>query len=282
MFFNSKVKLLRLLAPSMRGKQRLAHFLLHNEIKSKHNENFHILDKWGFKFRLKGLNDPIQFSLLISGCYEPDLLWFLERELDRGDTFVDLGANIGAITLPASKFVGSDGCVLSIEASPTIVKKLQYHVIENAVKNVQVIHRAVFDKDDLMLDFYEAPASHAGMGSFGKQFGNLPIQVKTSKLDTIISGLNNPRIKLIKADIEGAEAGAFRGAKNNLSQPNAPIIVFEFCDWAEKRMGERLGASQETLLNYGYQIWKLEDYLTNKPPLKRIVTTGFYTFVAKK
>ena len=53
--------------------------------------------------------DLVQLYVWLFGVWEPDLTEFIRGRLDAGDTFVDVGANIGVFTLLASRRVGPTG-----------------------------------------------------------------------------------------------------------------------------------------------------------------------------
>jgi hypothetical protein len=83
--------------------------------------------------------------------------------------------------------------------------------------------------------------------------------------------------------VEGFEAHAFLGAAELLRSAAAPLIAFEFCDWAEERaFPGRKGWAQEVLVEAGYRIWSIDGYLAGAAPLAQPVTTGFLTLVACK
>jgi hypothetical protein len=82
-------------------------------------------------------------------------------------------------------------------------------------------------------------------------------------------------------DVEGFEAAVFRGAERILRSTKPPIIVFEFCDWAEGRVADgEIGGAQTLLMEWGYRIWRLEDHLAGLPPLQNVCRHGFETLVA--
>ena len=58
----------------------------------------------GLRFRCR-LPDLIPMYIYLFGTWEPDLAEFLRRRLRPGDTFVDVGANIGFVTALASRIV---------------------------------------------------------------------------------------------------------------------------------------------------------------------------------
>jgi FkbM family methyltransferase len=73
------------------------------------------------------------------GIWEPSLTAWLMSHLQPGDTFVDVGANIGYVTLLASRVVGAAGCVISIEPSPANSAMLRRNVAANHAENVRVV-----------------------------------------------------------------------------------------------------------------------------------------------
>jgi len=82
---------------------------------------------------------------------------------------------------------------------------------------------------------------------------------------------------------EGYESIVFKGARDILSKPKAPIIIFEFCDWAEDRAQNlEIGDAQRILVEFGYKIWRLNDILNQKKPLNHIVEHGSDTLIAIK
>ncbi|PZQ55615.1 MAG: hypothetical protein DI570_22070 [Phenylobacterium zucineum] len=63
----------------------------------------------------------------------------LAMQISRGRTFVDVGANIGAIALPVARRAAR---VLAIEAHPQLAAILARNVEENGLRNVEVMHAA--------------------------------------------------------------------------------------------------------------------------------------------
>ncbi|MBO0764355.1 MAG: FkbM family methyltransferase, partial [Hyphomicrobiaceae bacterium] len=69
----------------------------------------------------------------------------ITRDLAPGDTFVDLGANVGIFAVHAAKAVGPEGCVLAVEPSPVMLERLRFNVNANGFKNVRIAPVAVGD-----------------------------------------------------------------------------------------------------------------------------------------
>ena len=273
-------RILRWLPPGTPGKSRLARRLLGSSLAANDKS---VIGRGGEEFIAPSLMESVGFYLLIDGVYEAPTVDFILERLRPGAVFVDVGANIGSFTLPVAKSLGAEGCVIAIESSPTIFPYLKRNVELNGLSNIRLIQCAASDTDLQEVPFYEAPIESFGMGSLGAQFDCKPILVITRTLDSILSEQGVDRVDLIKVDVEGFEVGVFKGAEKLLNGPDAPLIAFEFCDWAEDRVpGGRRGNAQRALKDYGYRIWKLHDFLRGKQPLADVLTTGFETLVAIK
>ena len=180
--------------------------------------------------------------------------------------------------------MGASGRVVAIEASPRIFPFLRQNVTINHLSNVSLLPYAAHDGKTDSVDFYEAPLDHFGMGSLAAQFEVEPISVPARSLDRMLAEESVQRVDVMKADVEGNERNAFWGARNLLTGPRAPLIVFEFSDWAENRMPQtRAGDTQRLLLEWGYRIWKLEEFRNGKgQPLRQPIQTGWEMLVAAK
>ena len=77
------------------------------------------------------LPDMIQTYLYLFGVWEPDVTAFIRRRLSPGDTFVDVGANVGYHALLAAGSVNGRGRVVAIEASPRIFRMLRENLAGN-------------------------------------------------------------------------------------------------------------------------------------------------------
>src|SRR5690348_5373118 len=92
--------LLRRISAKMRGKTRLAKLLLS---KSARNRTIVVRDRSCNTLLVPNALDPIGFYLWIDGVYEPETLQILEKHATPESIFVDIGANIGAFTVPMAK-----------------------------------------------------------------------------------------------------------------------------------------------------------------------------------
>jgi FkbM family methyltransferase len=270
------LQLFRLLPEGLPGKTRLARGVRRWLGGAA---DVQLQSRFGEIFGVPSLEESIAFHLLIDGVYEPATRRFLLQQLRPGDTFLEVGANIGVFTVAASQRVGPQGRVIAIEASPRIVCYLEANVRANRLGNVVLIQCAVQDVDSPGVDFFDAPASHFGMGALAAQFGSPAQRVAGRRLDSLRAEWGGGRVALLKVDVEGFEAAVFRGAGELLSR-DRPWLTFEFADWAEQRAGFRPGDAQRVLVGHGYRLWRLADYLGGARPLAAVLEVGADMLVA--
>jgi FkbM family methyltransferase len=270
--------LLRLLPSAMRGKQRLARWLVGGSPVLRREITLTMRD--GQRLTTPNGLEPIAFSLLISGEYEPEVLEVLQRRAQPGDTMLDVGANLGAFTLPLARHVGPAGRVFAIEASPAVFPHLERNLRANQAANVRAIHAAAAERAG-QVTFFDAPAHQFGMSGLGNLAGSTAHTVAATTLDELMAGAGVTRVTAMKVDVEGFEVLVFKGARRLLESGALDFIAFEFLDWAEQRVpGHRPGDAQRFLLQLGFKLWRLEDYRRGRPPLEHVLEAGGDMLVA--
>ena len=85
----------------------------------------------------------IGLSLSTYGEWEEVTINLLAEFIEEGDTFVDVGANIGAYTIPFAKLVTQTGRVISFEPQRIVSQLLTANVALNEVTNVGVFNAGV-------------------------------------------------------------------------------------------------------------------------------------------
>jgi FkbM family methyltransferase len=169
--------------------------------------------------------DSLDRFVYFWGQWELNESWLLRRLLRVGDTFVDVGANIGYFTLLASRLVGAAGAVTAIEATPPTAEKLRHNIVLNALSNVAVHVCAIGEKDGGTIRIYRHQARNSGMNSIRPPIGAKEgWDVPCFRLDVILPAQS---IRLIKMDIEGAELFAVRGMLARLRDGNTPDLMIE-------------------------------------------------------
>lgn len=169
--------------------------------------------------------DIIQRYLFLYGCWEPNLSRWLSTRLRSGDVFVDVGANIGHFSLLAASRVGTGGSVVSIEASPSIYRRLNDTIRLNAVTNIRTVHAAVADARG-HVRLFRAPAANLGASSIYADVGYEDEgEVDAHPLYQLLTTEEVRRARVIKIDVEGAEAAAVKGLLPLLPSTRADLEI---------------------------------------------------------
>lgn len=249
------LKVLRSLPSGLPGKTRIGH----RRLKSMPDGPASVHLGNGLSMSVPSIREPIAQHLLVDGSYERDVhRWIVRRLVTRCGTgspavFVDVGANIGAHTVPVACELGSRIRVIAFEPSPRLVACLRSNVARNGLGNCDVQPFAAGAAAGVR-EFFEAPETSFGMGSFAPQFSAIPHGVNVVTLDSALGPPEARRADVMKVDVEGFEADVFLGARGILTGPTPPEIIFEFCDWAEERAGYELGRAQTVLLDLGFEL----------------------------
>ena len=151
-----------------------------------------------------------------------------------GNTFVDVGANIGGYTLRLAKRFRE---VIAIEPNPRAADILRKNIELNSLSNVRVLSDAISDTIGEATLSVPAGGKTTRSSIVKKYKQGSSINVHTSTLDRLLE--NRDRIDLIKIDVEGAELLVLKGADRTL--PKTQRVVLETGPWSERQVIESLG-----------------------------------------
>lgn len=166
-----------------------------------------------------------RLSYLYRGL-EPSVVRVASKILRRGDTAVDIGANVGFLTRQFAAMVGKSGHVFSFEPDPATFAYLAYNT--RRLSQVERTAAAMSDQNGTMT-LYLHPTSAMSNSLVNAWDNAVPINVNTFTFDAWAAKINLSRIGLIKIDVEGAEPHVLRGMQETLSSPSKPHIITEFC-----------------------------------------------------
>lgn len=207
------------------------------------------------KFLIPNLKDSISLDLVINGFYEKGLVKLLSDKIPPSGVFLDIGANIGSITVPLAK-ARPDIQIVAVEASPWIYEYLRRNLELNELKNVNALNFAVYHESGKSLQMF-APKDLFGKGSLKAVYTRVGEVVQTITIDDVKAKLGLTAIHFIKADVEGFESSVFKGMSKT-AREDKPKIVFEFSEWAETEAGFEAGEAQSVILSCGYQLQELD------------------------
>ena len=191
------------------------------EVKAKHGVfNFCHFDEFiGLSMREYGEFSEIELSLMLKFIMKDDVVF-------------DIGANIGAFTVPFAKKVGDFGEVYSFEPQKLIYEILKENVNKNKLKNVKVFNIGVGKKEE-ELELNDIDYSKVGnfggvsfkyeSSSFTKNIKNKKYKVKVKNLDQLTE---IKKCNFIKMDVELMELEILTGGKKFLKKFR-PILWIE-------------------------------------------------------
>lgn len=209
----------------------------------------------GFKLQVD-LQDYIGQQLYATGDYERRTTEVIEALLTQGDTFVDVGANIGYFSLLASRLVGPSGRVVAFEPASVPQARLRNNVKINRACNIDVRDVAVSERSGVF-PFYEAPAHNQGLSSLRELKDRTRVTyVHVGRLDDLLTEVALPT--LVKIDVEGAELQVINGARELLARERPDVIVEVTASFLN---AQGLSTSQlaAPLLATGYAMYAIAD-----------------------
>lgn len=179
-------------------------------------------------FRYAGnTKDLLGMMVYLFGVWEPNLSTFLQRRLAPGETFIDVGANSGWFTALGAHLVGPTGKVVSIEASPTIARRLQANLDRNGFENTRVLVAAAMSGPG-MVDIVPGPAEHTGLTRISTSYTPAAVQVHGDALPALLTDDEIATARVVKIDVEGAEYDVVAGLADSIGRfPETCEFVIE-------------------------------------------------------
>ena len=183
-------------------------------------------------------------SISINKMWENEICNEIFDNLKEGTDFIDIGANIGYVTLGVNKLIENSnkkiGNIHCFECDPTTFNLLNKNISQ--LENVKIYPFAIGDKQSLCLlndNDYNKGCNHIyrsfnvlGINDYNYEHNNGAIYKKKSNifvsslaLDQIDYIFTN-KISVIKIDIEGYEYLSLLGAKQILDK-HRPVIIVE-------------------------------------------------------
>jgi len=216
-------------------------------------------------------NEALILNFLRAGMlYEPDIMKIIQKILEPGDVFFDVGANIGYFTQFGSALVGPEGKVFAFEPDPKNIERITFHCDKNHCSNVQIISRpASHSVEDVNFYFNKKSSGGNALWNPGESFGDAEYgggysTMKSTTLSDEIANFDIKKLKLVKIDTEGAEHAILRGAGEWLTAETIPFIIAEVNGYGLNQLGTSKNELIEFMYSRGYLAFLL--YLDGRPP----------------
>jgi len=176
-------------------------------------------------------------SLNLYGEWRDGEIFLLNKNIGPGDVVLDVGANIGAHTVPLARRVGPRGVVHAFEPLRAVYHLLCGNVALNGLTNVIAHHAAVSAEDGKatvpQIDIDAPDAAGA----------------PTEEIDAIrIDGLNLPNVKLIKIASEGSVRDVVLGASDTIRRCGPLLYV-------RNNVKDKSAELVSQIRSFGYKCW---------------------------
>ena len=189
------------------------------------------------------------------GSYAPLVVEAMKRYLMPGDTFIDIGANIGYLSAIAAGLVGKRGQVHSFEPVPAYVERLNRLAQLNPQHSIIVNSSAAGDKPESCTIYVtREPGQNTLVRSYKSEVEIVAtLNVPVVRLDSYIDAHRIDRIALIKIDAEGFELPVLRGLAGYFEESGwRPPIICEIAPRAYPLMGLSVHDLAAFMAGFGY------------------------------
>tara|TARA_A100001201_G_scaffold86576_1_gene76296 strand:- start:22 stop:750 length:729 start_codon:yes stop_codon:yes gene_type:complete len=180
--------------------------------------------------------------LLTNKAHDPEVGSYIKENVKPEDVCIDIGANIGAISVSLSKHCKY---LYSIEPQANIYKALCGNLFLNQCDNVTPLNIAAYS-DNKSFSIASAENLDGWVGDIHEgydkvtSFGSVSLEEKEGgdiegrRLDEIIK----EKIAFIKVDAEGGDLDALMGCQK-IIEDSSPSIIFEFHPECSKKCYNR-------------------------------------------
>jgi FkbM family methyltransferase len=198
---------------------------------------------------------PNRSAFFLGRYYDLPTQLALAAILHTGDSFVDVGANQGMISLLAARLVGPTGQVTAFEPNPHPRAAFELAARRNAISHL-AIHPVGLGENEAVLEL-RIPRINPGEGSFGRP------AYAASELETIAcrvargdSFLSSSTPRAIKIDVEGYELYVLRGLDATLARAK-PLLIIELVSRHLANAGCNVEAVTAFLRARGYRAYRM-------------------------
>ena len=153
--------------------------------------------------------------------HEAEVVPYFEPK--EGENVVDVGASFGRYTLLASKKVGPNGKVLSIEPEYENFRLLNRNIALNKLYNVTTLQLAAYSKKEKLRLYSNYTIMPELAGRYNQEF----VQVNGNTLDNILNQIGLTKVNWMKIDVDGAELEVLKGSSNTLSKKEDLMLLIE-------------------------------------------------------
>jgi FkbM family methyltransferase len=221
------------------------------------------------------LTEGIDLYLYLAGRFEWRLSRVLTGLVRPGDTVIDVGANMGAHTLPLARAAGPEGRVIAYEPTAFAYQKLLTNIALNPDLSPRIVPVQAMlvgaRSEQVMPTAYSSWPLVAAGDLHAEHRGRAMATdgARAITLDDHLRELAIDRIHLVKIDVDGSECSVLRGARGVLGRWR-PVLVMEWAPYIHKASGHRLEDCLSVVRELGYSFHDAESGQALPADLSRV------------
>lgn len=192
---------------------------------------------------------------------------FFRKFLQKGDLAIDIGANIGHMTIPMSIVTGKQGLTLAFDPNPYVFKVLlENSKLNPEATNIQPYNFAISESEDEF--YYNSSEASFNNGGISKEKQNrhgkysLSTKIKGIQLEAFLQKNypdNIDRLRLIKIDTEGYDKEIIKSISDLLSKYKPAVITECFGETNKEDRYEHF----DLLKTKGYSLYYFSGFNAN-------------------
>ncbi len=174
------------------------------------------------------IDDLVGRTMFFFGDLDPKVTWAMRRLVKPGDTILDIGANLGLMTLLMARLAGPMGRVHAFEPNPNVFSFLTKTTEANPDLAITCHPVALGPSDERLI--LSVPKGNKGAATLRPNTSSdhfASIEVPVQRLTDFCATQQIDRIDFIKMDVEGFEAGVIAGGIDILQTTRPRAILFE-------------------------------------------------------
>jgi FkbM family methyltransferase len=199
-------------------------------------------------------DDEVVFGHYVrEGTWAPSLVSLVTERLlpTDGGTFIDVGANIGLVTVPIIERTKALG--LAFEPEPLNFHYLQRNIAHRGLAHrVETFNVAVYSEEaNLRMELSsDNHGDHRVLPESSENGPRPTVEVAAAPLDVLLADRPLTPPVVMKVDTQGCEVRVLSGAENVLARTD--YLIVEYWPAGVRRMGDSVQALEELLTRFPF------------------------------
>lgn len=205
--------------------------------------------------------------IFCTGSFDKKAIRTLNKNLEKGDVIIDIGANIGSMAIHCAKSVGDHGKVYAIEPSDFAYSRMCRNISLNTElqSRITVGQHFITQKNSKPSEVFASWNMQKGMKRHPNHMGTLTATAGASpiSLDQFVRQNQIQKLDWLKIDVDGFECEVLKGAYGTLKNFR-PKIFLELSEYTLIEQGENLESMLQFLFDQNYSLVQLNGRILGK------------------